>query len=172
MKRTINTIFTCALTFVFFSCATDTSTKDDEAAKAKKEKDTSSRSGLVINEVGGDDGGPNGKDFIELYNKGKSAFTIEAGKWKINQENDVSSAEDIDATIVAPGGYLLLENGEKPGFSFGIGSDEGVFLFYEGDLVDSLEWSGTDRPASWQRIPDGRGWKKRDRRPTPGTQNK
>lgn len=172
MKKTINIIFTCTLTFAFLSCGTNTSTKDDAAAKPKKEKDTNFHLVLLINEVDGDDGGPNGKDFIELYNRGTSAFTLEAGKWKINQENDVSSAENINSTTVAAGGYLLLENGGKPGFSFGIGRDEGVFLFYDGVLVDSLEWSGADRPASWQRIPDGRGWKKADRKPTPGTQNK
>ena len=129
--------------------------------------DAPSTPDLVVNEVA-----PQGRpdDWFEIYNG--TATGLSLGNYAYSDSLERSPVSFAENAIVEPGDYYVeFLDEEHPGF--GLGSDEGVFLFVGDELVDSLVWTEADalEEASWARIPDATGEPRLTLRSTPGTPN-
>jgi hypothetical protein len=111
---------------------------------------------IVINEIEGSGGTPG--DWVELFNAGPTPADISGYIFRDN--NDANSFVIPAGTIVAPGGYFLLEESisGSPGFTFGIGAPDAARLFLPNgtSLVDSYSWT-THATTSYGRCPNGSG---------------
>ncbi len=107
---------------------------------------------VVINEVESNGGVPG--DWIELYNTGSEP--VDLSGFIIRDDND----NRIDAlpagTVIAAGGYLVLD--ENVHFSFGLGAADMARLFAPDGvtLVASYSWT-SHAGTTYGRCPDGSG---------------
>ncbi len=119
---------------------------------------------IRINEVESNGGTPG--DWVELYNVGTTPINL-AGY--IFKDNDNSRTFALPATaIVAPGGYLLLEEAD---FNFGLGAADSARLYRpDGTLADSYEWTA-HAAITYGRCPNGTGPLTPNSTSTKGTAN-
>lgn len=123
-----------------------------------------------ISEVESSDGVPG--DWVELFNP--SAVPLDLTGY-VFKDSDDSHAYVLPAgTVLAPGGYLVLDEQQKnssaPGFDFGLGKADSARLFdTAGALVDSFAWTahaattyGTTEAGDWAETSE----------PTPGAANR
>lgn len=102
-----------------------------------------------INEVESNGGTPG--DWIELVNPTDRLLDISGIEVR---DNDDSHSYTIPASTVIPaGGYLVLEEAD---FGFGLGGNDSVRLFEDGNLIDSTTWNG-HAATTWGRCPDVTG---------------
>lgn len=103
----------------------------------------------MINEVITND--PGIVDSIELLNTG--ADPVDVSGWIIMDDNDGRTDTIAAGTILAPGGFLVLQ--DKAQFNFGLGAADSARIFdASGTLIDSFSWTAHSNP-SWSRCPDG-----------------
>jgi len=150
----------------------DTSTTSDSATTdTTVEPDTSPAPiVVVVNEVSA------GQDWVELFNAGTTDADISG--YALQDSNlDVATEYVIPAgTTITVGGYLLLaqDSDAGPGFTFGLGKADAIFLYdRSGTVKSTIAWDDGESPdgASYGRIPDGTGPFKTLYRPTPGAVN-
>ncbi|HPI88453.1 MAG TPA: lamin tail domain-containing protein [Spirochaetota bacterium] len=175
-----------AMVFVLFSC-------DDDSGS---DSGSASYTNIVINEVQSTDtDGFLESDFVELYNTSKKSYTFSEGEWYLTDSDGI--AEHVfyipGGTVIAGRSYLVLLTDETTvpadapegsiacvddgtNDSFGLGSDDGVYLYYTGTsdstatLVDSTQWDS--HVSTRARKPDGGDWDASDTHtPTPGESN-
>lgn len=124
---------------------------------------------VVVNEVQSDDptGGP---DWVELVNRDLQS-PVDVSSWILRDEDDRSLVRIPAGTVLAPGGYLVVETADDSiASSFGLGKDDMIRLYTADgtELVDQYAW--TEHAATEGRLPDGSGtWV--DTEPTPGAPN-
>ncbi len=140
---------------------------------------------VVINEflpnpAGADNAQKPGGEWVELYNSGGSS--VDVNGWKLYDNSDshellISAANtDSGATIVAPGGFLVVYRNGDADFALNNTGGDAVRLF-DGPisggaaLIDSYAYTGNaPEGKSFARIPDGSAnWV--DPIPTPGAEN-
>lgn len=152
------------LAFLMIGCGEDESNHD----KAARADDT--YSSVVINEIVTKS--TEGKDWIELYNRGEKDAEISG--WKMLDEKEREEPFVFpEGTMIKKGEYLVVEKGEN-GFEFGLGSQDAVRLFNKnGELMGKAAWIEGDTPEnqSYGRIPDGTGQFTTISKPTPGKAN-
>ena len=116
----------------------------------------SSQEAVVINEIESDD--PNGgADWVELTNNGTSA--VDVSGWFVTDDKGLERKTDgktspiAEGTILQPGAFLVLENGQA--FDFGLGKSDTVMLFDDSEnQVDSYAYESV-AAGTWSRQPDG-----------------
>ncbi|QUW19950.1 lamin tail domain-containing protein [Agrococcus sp. Marseille-Q4369] len=124
---------------------------------------------VVVNEVQSADaaGGP---DWVELVNRDFER-SVDVSGWILRDDDDLSLVRIPAGTVLAPGGYLVVETADDVvASSFSLGKADAVRL-YTADgtgLVDQYSW--TEHASTEGRLPDGSGtWV--DTEPTPGAPN-
>lgn len=139
--------------------ATDTTgdtTPPTETTDTVDDGETTPTLGVVINEV---KAAGAGNDWIELYNGGTSAANV--GGWTLRDDDPAHGFVIPAGTIIPGGAYLAIDQGDgTTGFDFGLGDQDGAFLFDGGDtLVDQTVWIPGEAPAgaTWGRFPNGSG---------------
>ncbi len=88
---------------------------------------------LALNEVHSNSGGPNGADYIEIYNKASGERNFGSGTWYLADEGIIAtpaSYYELTGTISA-NGFRLLEQSQPGSFTFGLGSGDAVYLIYK-----------------------------------------
>ena len=108
--------------------------------------------GLIkINEVESNGGIPG--DWVELYNAGTAPIDLSGYIFKDN--DDTHSYTIPPGTVVAPGGYFMLE---EAAFGFGLGAAESARLYLPGatTIVDSYTWTA-HASTTYGRCPNGTG---------------
>jgi hypothetical protein len=104
--------------------------------------------GLVWNEIESNGGTPD--DWTELYNTSSQAVDLTG--WTFRDNDDTHIYAVPAGTMIAPGGYLILE-----GYGFGLGSPDAARLYdASGDLVLSYNW-GPHAATTYGRCPNGTG---------------
>ena len=105
---------------------------------------------IKVNEVESSGGAPG--DWVELFNTGASSVNVSGYVFK---DNDDLHAYAIPAgTIIAPGGYLVLD---EAAFGFGLGGNESARLFDTGGaLLDTYSWT-VHATTTYGRCPNGTG---------------
>ncbi|MFZ5891255.1 MAG: lamin tail domain-containing protein [Myxococcota bacterium] len=106
---------------------------------------------LVINEIESSNGTPG--DWVELYNPGTT--NVDVSGWRFLDNDDTHVAYVVPAgSVVAPGGYFLLE---EASFGFGLGGADSVRLYdASGTLIETHTWSA-HAATSYGRCPSGTG---------------
>ena len=91
---------------------------------------------MVINEIESSGGSPG--DWVELFNKGTSA--VDMSGWMFRDSDDTRAYTLPAGTIIAAGGYLVLD--ETTNFSFGLGQPDSARLFAADGVtvIDSHTW--------------------------------
>lgn len=119
---------------------------------------------VVINETNSN----TGTDFIELMNIGTEPADVSG--YIVRDNNDTRTDAIPAGTIIEPGGFHVLYDGD--GISFGLGKEDAARLFMPDGvtLVDSYAWSGHGVP-SFGRCPDGTGSFQLTAATTPGAAN-
>lgn len=123
-------------------------------------------SGIRINEIESSGGSPG--DWIELFNGG--AAEVDLSGFSFADNDDSHSYVFPAGTVVAPGGYLVLDEFQKKTgeghFTFGLGGADSARLFdASGALVDAYEWSahaattfGVNDAGTWsETLADSKG---------------
>ena len=128
-------------------------------------------------------------DWIELYNKSNTAFTLKAGEWFISDTPTDLEKFELPQKTIAAGGFLMLfcdddginvipANSPLIHLSFGLSSTAGesVVLSRKVDgvtsIVDQKDFlAQTDANMSNARIPNGIGNWSYPVSPTPGASN-
>lgn len=130
---------------------------------------------LALNEVHSNSGGPNGADYIEIYNKASGERNFGSGTWYLADEGIIAtpaSYYELTGTISA-NGFRLLEQSQPGSFTFGLGSGDAVYLIYKSGsfyyIVDSIVWTTHVQPA--QRATNGTGAWQSGGTTTAGTTN-
>ena len=111
---------------------------------------------VVINEVVSLVEG--GEDWIELTNRGAAEVDLEG--WYLTDSDPTHIFVIGATTALAPGAYLVFERRAEGSFEFGLGLEDGVYLYdSSGNLIDRAIWTEGDAPdgASWARDPDAEG---------------
>jgi Lamin Tail Domain len=124
---------------------------------------------IRINEVESSGGIPG--DWAEIFNAG--ATPVDVSGWVFKDNNDLSSFVIPMGTVVAAGGYLVLDEsvGGSVGFSFGLGSGDTARLYdATGALVDSYLWTA-HAATTYGRCPNGTGAFATTTAPTKGSIN-
>ena len=106
---------------------------------------------IQINEVESNGGTPG--DWVEIINNGTSA--VDLSGWRFLDNDDTHVPYVVPAgTIIAPGGYLVLE---EAAFGFGLGAPDSVRLFdASGALYQSYSWTA-HATTTYGRCPNGTG---------------
>jgi len=106
---------------------------------------------VKINEVESNGGVPG--DWAELFNAGSASGDISG--WIFKDNDDTHSYAIPAGTIIAPGGYYLLE---EAAFGFGLGSADAARLYDDTGiaLVDSYAWTA-HATTTYGRCPNGSG---------------
>ncbi|WP_300409206.1 lamin tail domain-containing protein [Lagierella sp.] len=115
-------------------------------------------SDVVINEI--ESSAPNkGKDWVEIYNKGKQPVDISG--WFLTDDGELGRLDNNETTpfpegtILEPGKFIVLKEGSE--FTFGIGKEDAVILYdYNKSLVDNFSWA-SHAQGTYSRYPDGIG---------------
>jgi hypothetical protein len=128
-------------------------------------------------------------DWIELYNKSNSSFTLNAGEWFISDTPSDLEKFELPQKTIAAGGFLMLfcdddgvniipPNSPFIHLNFGLSSTAGesVVLSHKVDgvttIVDQKDFPAqTDANMSNARIPNGIGNWSYPVTPTPGASN-
>lgn len=93
-----------------------------------------------INEVVSDGGDP--EDWIELVNPSTAA--LEVGGIVVKDNDDSHAYVIPNSTVIAPGGYLVIEREE---LGFGLGGADSVRLFDGELLIDEVSWEQHPLPS-------------------------
>ena len=142
---------------------------------------------IVINEVFSEGGVGTYSDYIELYNKSTSPFTIVGSDWLIQDGKNTDSLFIPNGTVITGKGVIAFcaEPGVTnqqiagevvpryvPDGGFGLSGSKGdcVKLYYKGAITDSLVWGANELQNSGARIPDGGAWTT-SATPSPNTLN-
>jgi len=105
---------------------------------------------VVLNEVESSGGTPG--DWVELYNPGPSASDVSG--WVFRDSNDAADYTIPVGTVVASGGYLVLDEAQ---FGFGLGTVDSARLFRaDGTLHDSHTWT-SHAAVTYGRCPNAVG---------------
>jgi len=130
---------------------------------------------IIINEVHSQDGGPNGQDYVEIYNKAAGERSFGSGTWYLADEGVIANPAsyfEITGTI-SSNGFKLLEKNQPDSFTFGLGNGDAVYLIYKSgttyQIVDSLVFAAHVAPA--QRATNGTGAWKTGGTASPGATN-
>lgn len=117
----------------------------------------------VINEVQSND--PNdGPDWVELANP--TAETVDVSGLVLKDSEDSHSYVIPEGTTIPAGGYLVIDD-----LGFGLGSDDAVRLYENGNLISSTSWTGHTNPT-WGLYPDVNGTEYQNTKAaTPGAAN-
>lgn len=120
---------------------------------------------VVINEVQSND--PNhGPDWIELANP--TGETLDISGLVIKDDDDAHAYVIPEGTTIAPCGFLVFTDEE---FGFGLGKNDMVRLYENGELIASTTWPEHTSPT-WGLYPDVNGTEYRSTlEETPGTAN-
>lgn len=114
--------------------------------------------GPRISEVESSDGTPG--DWVEFFNPAPTA--VDLSGYTFRDSDDTHSYLLPEGSIIAPGGYLVLDELQKGssavGFDFGLGKADSARLFdTSGALVDSYSWTahapvtyGTTEAGEWE----------------------
>jgi hypothetical protein len=144
---------------------TDTTTDEIAPSDATEERpgeevtSTDGPQGLIINEIvaAAADGG---NDWIELYVTGDQAITL--SDYTLVDDNPDHAPVTLPEVVVQAGQFFIILAVDEtvpgaPSVPWKLGSDDGVWLARDGDVVDSLDWGEGDAPegTSWGRLPDG-----------------
>jgi len=125
---------------------------------------------LVINEIAA--ANQHGPDWVELFNAGEESINLTG--WSLT-DNLAEHITGLPLNIeIAPGEYLLLQGGSDGDFTFGLGSEDSLFLYGAGGgIIDETSWGQSDAPAgtTWGRYPNGSGDFGTLSFPTPGSEN-
>lgn len=107
---------------------------------------------IVINEVTS-----KGDDSVEFVNLESTSVDI-SGWYYMDSKLDLTQAYIFPAgTILQPGQYLVV-NKDEHHTGFGIGDEDGIYLFNAADkIVDKTLWLAGESDPSWCRLPDGTG---------------
>jgi hypothetical protein len=120
---------------------------------------------VVINEVESNGGVP--KDWVEFHNPGTAP--VDLSGWVFKDNNDANTYTLSPGTVIAPGGYLVLD--ETVHFNFGLGAPDEARLFdATGRLVDAYGWT-SHAATTYGRCPDGAGAFATTLAPTKGAPN-
>lgn len=117
-----------------------------------------------INEVESDGGSPD--DWIELVNP--TTDPLDVSGIVVKDEEDDHAYEIPTGTVIAPGGYLVIERDE---LGFGLGGGDSVRLFEGERLIDSTTWGAGHAAVTWGRCPDTTGPFAVTAEPTKGAPN-
>lgn len=117
------------------------------------------------------------QDWIELYNAGPDEISLSG--WVLKDSLDGQPHPDHQWTLppgltILPGTWLLLTSDKELGFPFGLGAQDGVYLYDgAGSLVDSTLWQEgqASEGTAWGRFPNGSGPFQTLSPPTPGLAN-
>ena len=121
---------------------------------------------IRINEIESSGGSPG--DWVELRNTGTSPVDVSGFVFKDDKDADI--APIAAGSVVAAGGYLVLN--ESVDFTFGLGQPDSARL-YAADgttLIDSYAWT-THATTTYGRCPDGTGDFATTQVPTKGAPN-
>ncbi len=105
---------------------------------------------VVINEIESDGGSPG--DWIELVNPTASALDVSGVV--VKDDDDTHSYAIPAATVIAAGGYLVIEGAD---LGFGLGDGDSVRVFDGDRLIDSTTWGAGHAATTWGRCPDTTG---------------
>ncbi len=120
-------------------------------------------------------------DWIEIYNKGNVAVDI--ADWYLSDDKndpfkDKISSDNPSATLIPPGGFLVLWADGQPSqgpvhLNFSLSNTgEDVGLYYkDGRKVDDYTFGTQSEDVSWGRVVDGGATWKSFASPTPGQSN-
>jgi uncharacterized repeat protein (TIGR01451 family) len=109
-------------------------------------------SALILNEF--DNYPAAGGDKVEIYNP--TGGTITMTNWLLSDGDAV--APIVTTAVVAPGGWLVLEEGVDWTVSMDFSSADVGYLFLpDGTRVDQIGWDGEYEDDTFQRICDGEG---------------
>ena len=111
---------------------------------------------VVINEIesNGDD-----TDWVELYNTGDTAFDLSGTRFR---DNDVTREHYVlpAGSVIEPGGFFVIDQaqGLNPGFDFGLGVEDEVYLFAPdgATVIAHASWT-THAVVTYGLCPDGVG---------------
>ncbi|SDH31938.1 lamin tail domain-containing protein [Agrococcus jejuensis] len=92
------------------------------------------------------------EDFVELTNAG--AEPVDVSGWILRDSVDTNALVIPDATVIAPGEYLVLRPDVPGGFGLG-GTDAARIFTSDGTFVDGYSWTAHVRSNG--RMPDGTG---------------
>jgi len=131
--------------------------------------------GLVLNEVVTSAEG-DGTDWIELFAAGTEA--VDLAQFTLVDDSPDHEPATLPEVTLQPGEYFILlavdadDEVFAPSVPFKLGSDDGVWLALDGEVVDVLDWDEAAAPkgSSWGRLPDGATTVAR-LNPTPGEAN-
>lgn len=105
---------------------------------------------VVLNEVESNLGAPG--DWIELYNQ--AASPIDVSGWIVRDNDDTHNYVLPAGSIVAPGGFFLVE---EAALGFGLGGADSARLFNPSAVLsDSYAWT-SHASVTYGRCPDGSG---------------
>lgn len=147
--------------FAFTSC------KDDETIVEQIIPIEKDYSGLVLNEICGDDGSGKNEDWIELYNLSNSTIDLSGVKLVKTDEDGVSEelCTFADGSEIHSESYVVKT--KNVDFTQGISNSKNVVITLEtpdGKLIDEFDKAevfGNDgnheTGGSYSRIPDGKG---------------
>ncbi|WP_306233093.1 lamin tail domain-containing protein [Agrococcus beijingensis] len=112
---------------------------------------------IVVNEVRSNDSVGDDPDWVELLNT-SATESVDVSGWILRDDDPLSSLPIAAGSIVAPGGFLVVETSvDAISSSFGLGkADEITLLTADGTgLVDHYAW--TEHAETEGRLPDGTG---------------
>jgi len=104
---------------------------------------------VVLNEVESKDGEPG--DWIELHNP--TADELDIAGLVVKDDRDDHAYEIPAGTVIAPGGYLVLEEAD---FGFGLGGADSVRIFDGEHLIQATSWT-EHADTTWGRCPNATG---------------
>ena len=106
---------------------------------------------IKINEIESSGGVPG--DWVELYNAGSGSADLSG--WVFKDNDDTHNYVIPSGTVVAPGGYFLLE---EAAFGFGLGAADSARLFPPGSTtaLESYTWTA-HATTTYGRCPNGSG---------------
>jgi hypothetical protein len=105
---------------------------------------------VVLNEVESSGGVPG--DWIELYNQ--AAAPVDVSGWILKDNDDTHSYALPASSVVAPGGYLVVE---EAALGFGLGAADSARLFTPSAVLsDTYSWTA-HASVTYGRCPNGTG---------------
>jgi len=104
---------------------------------------------IVINEVESN----GGNDWTELFNPGTQP--VDVSGWAFKDNDDSRNFRLSPGTVIAPGGYLVLDEG-LTGFALGVADSVRLYAANGVTLVDSYSWTA-HAGSTYGRCPNGSG---------------
>jgi hypothetical protein len=129
---------------------------------------------VFINEIMADSSMGSEKDWVELYNAGATAVDL-SGYWMVDDEDGRTPSVLPEGTMIAAGGFLVLEEDAEGSFEFGLGKNGDTVSLYDvyDRLVDEVKWLAGETPENktFGSFPDGSDMFATLMMPTPGMTN-